>query len=454
MKGKEYLKFLDKWEFLDELPIERIQEVAAGNIEQLLDEWKALHEYSFRNDGAWNKNELPIIPISAIENINPDLIANIALYNNSQIIRDPIDIAFEETWRDPLNHKIRFLGYFKEELRNIIKLEPLISENLIDFMPCTYLISKIPSPNKLCQEWLEDKASTYIMDRMEYKIYPEHNILVIQIGDSKSILFARFGQIARVDEDTRMAYSVIPSNLKDINETSIQKWKAHQLNKRCKEFADQINEKILIAKSFSESLATDEMITYNYIKNIIQGQQETHLDMAVHKIPILGKINIEKLLKLRSDELPSFSSFRQEWREGRGLFAKDVASKEWTDHINKELDTCERELTKAKSRLIRNLFIDSSLMGMGVAIDLISGNLSVPSLAKDMLVGAKFIRDYFDYKENVMPIEASTPFLLLNVIDINSNKWRTDIPERLPEKPPIDMKSLINRVPMMNDTFF
>jgi hypothetical protein len=454
MKGEDYLKFLAKWEFLDELPIERIREVAAGNIEELLTEWKALHEYSFRNNDTWDNNELPIIPLSAIENINPDLIANIALYNDRQIIRDPIDIAFEETWRDPLNHKLRFLGYLKEELRNIIKLEPLIRENLIDFMPCTYLISKIPSSHRLYQEWLEDKASTYIIDRTEYKIYYEHNILVLQIGDSRRILFARFGQITGIDEDTQMVYSIVPPNLKDIDETSIQKWKDHQINRRCNEFTNQINEKILIARSFSESLATDEIINYNYIKATMQGKPENPLEMTLHKIPILGKINIEKLIKLRSDELPAFSSFRQEWREGRGLFARDIASKEWTDHINKELDTCERELNKAKSKLIRNLFIGGSFIGMGVAIDLISGNLSIPSLAKDLFGGAKVIRDYFDYKENVTPIEASTPFLLLNVMDINSNKWRTDIPERLPEKPPIDMESLIYRVPMMNDTFF
>lgn len=454
MNGEEYLKFLEKWEFLDDLPIERIQEVAAGNVEDLLAEWKTLHEYSFRKDDAWNNNELSIIPISAIENINPDLIANIALYNDRQIIRDPIDIAFEEAWRDPINYRMRFLGNFKEELRNIIKLEPLIRENLIDFMPCTYLISKIPSSNELYREWPEDKASAYILDKTEYKIYSEHNILILQIGDSRMILFARFGQIAGVDEESKMVYSIVPPNLKDINETSIQKWKDHELNKRCKEFADQINEKILMAKLFSESFATDELITYNYIKNIMQGQSGTPSDMVVHKIPILGKINVEKLLKLRSDELPSFGSFRQEWREGRGLFAKDVASNEWTDHINKELNACKNELKKAKNKLIRNLFIDGSLMGIGIAIDLISGNPPISSLATDILSGAGAIRDYLDYKEVVAPIEASTPFLLLNVLDINSNKLRTDIPERLPEKPPIDIESLIYRVPMMNNRFF
>jgi hypothetical protein len=454
MKGKEYLKFLDKWEFLDELPIERIQEFASGNIEDLLTEWIALHEYAFRSDDTLNNNELPIIPISAIENINPDLIANIALYNDRQIIRDPIDIAFEESWREPLNHKLRFLGYFKEEIRNIIKLEPLIQENLIDFMPCTYLMSKIPSPNKFYQDWPEDKMRNYIMKRAEYKIYPEDNILVLQIGDSRSILFARFGKIAELDENTRIVYSVVPPNLNDTDVTSIKKWKDYQLNKFLGDFIEGINEKILIARSFSESLATDEMVTYNYIKYMTQDRPEPPLNITVHKIPILGKINIEKFLKLRSDELPSFSSFRQEWREGRGLFERDVASKEWTDYINNELNTCEHEINKAKSGLFKDLFVDGSLMGMGVAVDLISGNLSIPSLATAILDGVKVIRDYFGYKKNIAPIEASTPFLLLNVIDTKSNTWRTDIPECLPEKPPLEMESLIHHAPMMDDTFF
>jgi len=174
----------------------------------------------------------------------------------------------------------------------------------------------------------------------------------------------------------------------------------------------------------------------------------------VHKIPILGKINIEKFIDIRSNELPAFSSFRQEWREGRGLFEEEFGSTEWLNKMNIELNKCEHELTSSKNRAVKKFIADLSMIGLGIGVDFIYGNLTNLSLIKDFLPIIKLIHDISDYKDDIPHIKLSAPFFLLNVLDKNTNRLRTDNPGDMPEKPPIDIGSLVYKIPAMNSRFF
>jgi len=197
-------------------------------------------------------------PISEMEFVNPDLVANIALYTDRQIIRDPIDIAFEEVRRDPLTNPLRFLGFVNEEMKNITKLKPLIDEDLIDFMPCPYLIPKMLPHYKPNQNWFSKEAIAYIKERTKCRLYPESNLLIFYIGDTNIFTFERYGEIAGVDEDKKLVYTITPPDLENVDDGLIQKWKYIMLEENINNFANQINEKLLIAKLFSGAIATDE----------------------------------------------------------------------------------------------------------------------------------------------------------------------------------------------------
>lgn len=77
MKGKDYIKFLERWEFIDNLSWEdAINNIKPEIVEDLLSEWSKIYIQSFKNDDIWGKNVgLPLIPTSAVGQIDSDLIA-------------------------------------------------------------------------------------------------------------------------------------------------------------------------------------------------------------------------------------------------------------------------------------------------------------------------------------------------------------------------------------------
>lgn len=460
MKGKEYLDFLEEWELISDNSLnEVIERFEPETLEQFLNQWSKLQINSLKNDDIWNYDAgLPMIPTSGDCRANIESIANMALYDDRQIINDPIDIALGIAGCDPIKYSPRFRNILKTDLENIIKLQPLMRENLIEIMPYQHIISKFSKrlKNQLNRDWSENESLKYIEERMKWKVYLESNILAFRIGDLDISPMARYGIISRDGmEETDDGFNFqfyIPSDLEGIDNDTINNWIAGEFYKQSSQVANNINEKILFAELFSGSIATSEILTYEIIKrkNSNVSQQGGGAQFSMHYIPILGKVNLEKFIDFRANELPSFVSFREEWNEGRGLFTGEVSAKGWSDNLNQELDNCKTELKKNKKVLQKNILESAGWAGLGVGFGVLGGALLTSAAITAIL---PFVRDiknsWADYLHDRSSTKTSTPFFLLNVIDKNTNKIKTDIPPDLPKKITISKKAIESSIPTM-----
>jgi len=133
MRGNKYLKLMDRWGFINDLSLEdAIKEVEPSILEDLIKEWSALQEASLKTDSICSVSpEIPMVPVSSTVDINPDLIANIALYSDKQIIPDPID---EDSYLLMLQRRFQRLALFFILMMSII-LELLSFSAILRWLP-------------------------------------------------------------------------------------------------------------------------------------------------------------------------------------------------------------------------------------------------------------------------------------------------------------------------------
>jgi hypothetical protein len=461
MKGNLYLRLLERWEFINDLPLDvAIKEIDPEMLNSLLQEWQALHESSIQSDGVCNKvTELPMIPVSSINLLNPDLIANVALYSDRQIIQDPIDCAIEKTI-DPIENIPRFLFYLKRGMRDLAKLRPLLRENLIELIPYSSFESKfsLEINNQLYKDWFDNTALHYLENKIKYKLYKESNVLAFQVGDLNTMPFERYtifgGGEVNETEDYLEVDTVTPASLDNVDPQIINKWVTGMKHITSNRIANKINRQLLTAELFSGSVATNELISYEFINRKCFKLSSTQANQgSIHKIPILGNIDLEKFVDFRSNELPSYIAFRQEWNEGRGLFKENTSSQEWMDNINKELEKCKQEINKNKKKIFNNVVSGFTWAGLGVMAGIYTGDLLNPAILTNLV---PFIRDmknalgaYYEMKQS---FRGSSPFFLVNVIDGRNNRMRTDVPLDLPEKMPFNLEKIISPLSILAGT--
>ncbi len=159
---------MDRWGFINDLSLEdAIKEVEPSILEDLIKEWSALQEASLKTDDICSVSpEIPMVPVSSTVDINPDLIANIALYSDKQIIPDPIDIALDKT-EDPIENTAGFLFYLKKGMENIEAIKPLLRENLVELISYGFIKSQFSSELKdqLNKDWLDYRSIAYLNSR-------------------------------------------------------------------------------------------------------------------------------------------------------------------------------------------------------------------------------------------------------------------------------------------------
>lgn len=459
MRGTDYLKFLERWEFINNLPLEEaIKRIDLSILETFLKEWETLQISSIKTDEICSKSsEIPMVPVSALNSFDPDLITNIALYSDKQIIPDPIDIAVDKT-ADPLENVPRFLYYTKSGISKLLQIRPLLRENLVDLISYRSISSQFSSElnDQLYDDWNHNKSLQYLESKMKCKLYSNENVLAFRVGDSDITPFERYavigGKSIRETEDTIDVPLIVPPDLKSVDTKIVDRWTDHMFHTTANRVANAINQRLVLAEIFSGSVATGEIISYEYIKRKgFKSQLPKDVSKTVHMMPVLGDIDLEKFLEYRSNELPSFKSFREEWNEGRGLFRENISSEEWVNNLNSELDKCRAEIHKCKEKIINNTLEGMAWGGIGVAVGVFSGgSLSAATLASLPFVARDIKNAIAAYHEMQSSFKASSPFFLLNVLDKKTNTIRTDAPSDLPRKIPFDLNKLLSPISIMN----
>lgn len=458
MRGNLYLRLFERWEFINEMPLSAaIKEIDPEVLNSLLREWQALHKSSIQSDGICSKEtEIPMIPTSLSGQMNPDLIANIALYSDKQIIQDPIDSAIEKT-TNPLEDIPRFLFYLKKGMSSLAPLKPLLRYNLIELIPYQYIESQFSSELKaqLYKDWFDNKALRYLESNIKYKLYKDDNVLAFQVGDLDTLPFERYaimgGKIIEETDESIVVPLIFPPNLYGIDTEKIDNWIESMFHVTSNRIASRINKQLVMSELFSGSVATEEIISYEFIKRKCSLSSSTENELAsIHKIPILGNVNLEKFVDFRSNELPSFISFRQEWNEGRGLFNEDISSQAWLNNINKELDNCKNEMIKNKKKIFNNIIEGFVWAGLGVTAGIYTGDLLNPACLTNLVPFIRDIRNALGaYYEMRRSFNALSPFFLVNVMDSTTMRVRTDNPLDLPEKMPFDLEKAISPISIL-----
>ena len=421
MKGNKYLGLMDRWGFIEDLSLEdAIKRIDPIDLESLLKEWSALQETSLRTDDTCTiSSEIPMVPVASIADIDPDLIANIALYSDKQIIPDPIDIALYKTG-GPLENKAGFLFYLKEGMEAIEKIRPLLRENLVEIVSYQSISSQFSSEleDQLVKDWIDSRSIEYLSNKTKYKLYFDNNVLAFRVGDANIMPFERFADIGgEVIDETDEAIVVstrVPSDLKDIDPQRIERWVDNMRNITANRIAKRINQRLLVAELFSGSIASNEFVSYEFINRKCSNSVSHSMLGSIHKVPILGKINLEKFIEFRSDELPSFISFREEWNMGRGLFKEKLSSETWINNVNRDLDECKLEMEKSKQKIVDNVIEGFAWAGLGVVAGVLSGTLLNPAIIG---VTPLLLRDIknaaFAYDEMKKSFSSSSPFFFV-----------------------------------------
>ena len=262
-------------------------------------------------------------------------------------------------------------------------------------------------------------------------------MLAIRFGDLDGIRVEKYGYLEhdtiKETENGIIVKGVFPPTLEGIEKEDITNWVHSMFHKNTTIVARNINESILLAELFSGSNATCETLTYNFMKMKNSSITQENPNLSTHYIPIMGEVNLERFVDFRSNEMPSFTSFREEWTEGRGLFKGDISSKDWLGKLNQELNKCEMELKNIKKDLRSTLLGASAWSGLGITVGVFTGGLLVPVILTGMVPLARDIKnDWNKYLQTKQKIESSSPFFLLNVIDQNTHEIKTDIPKDLP----------------------
>jgi hypothetical protein len=342
-------------------------------------------------------------------------------------------------------------------MKSLAILEPLLRENLIELKPYQCIESQFSSElrTQLYKDWFDNKALHYLESRIKCKLYKEDNVLAFQVGDLETLPFERYamigGKIIEESGDSIVVPVTSPPNLDGIDPIIIDNWIENMFHITSNRIASRINKQLVMAELFSGSIATDEIISYEFIKRkCFKLSSEENKLTSIHKIPILGNVNLEKFVNFRSNELPSFISFRQEWNEGRGIFKDDTSSQAWIDYIDAELNKCKNELTKNKKKILNNVIEGSVWAGLGVIAGIYTGDLLSPACLANLV---PFIRDVRNalgaYYEKRRSFGASSPFFLVNVLDNATMRVRTDNPMNLPEKMPFDLEKAISPISIL-----
>jgi len=284
-------------------------------------------------------------------------------------------------------------------MENIEAIKPLLRENLVELISYGFIKSQFSSElmDQLNKDWLDYRSIAYLSSRIKYKLYINNNVLAFQVGDAGTMPFERFAEIGgKVIEETDeeiIVPSIVPYDLKGIDPERIKQWTDTMFHITANRAANRINQRLLVAELFSGSVASDEFISYEFIKRKCSNSPQSAILGPIHRIPILGKINLEKFIEFRSNELPSFISFRREWNEGREAFKEEISSKTWIDNINKNLDKCKAEIDKCKQKIFGNIVEGFAWAGLGIAAGIYSGSpfnpaiiTAIPPLARDIIV--------------------------------------------------------------------
>jgi hypothetical protein len=271
--------------------------------------------------------------------------------------------------------------------------EERVPQELLQFFHANaHVTSARPEGNSISFGWPLERGRGIAVT---FKDHP-----MIEAGQ---IFFLGEQEFEAVDREKRTAWSkfYMPDTLPSAEQ--FDAWVTQSINQSSGAVYRRLCIEMAVADSFGANYLSNSGFIFNLIREIapVEAEMRQPVDALLNiDLPILEKIDIETLMKVRRDEGEAFAEFRREW--DRQL--KTLRGISDPDDLRKRVDEVVRELTEVqvakvgrtiadlKKRLFRDLLITATGTLAG-AIQ--AGGLGIVGA---VVAGLQGYRSYSDYQ--------------------------------------------------------
>ena len=416
--GSKIYDFLTNSFLFDESLIrEHFQSVAAIDI---VNELQAYRQYclsvtaELQQEVLSNTSNLKLF--SGIKEVNLNLLKQSAFYVHQHVIYDPL-FPLTETRTNESHVFAEFLGvgkngFDKVELARILsslkKLTPMIAANYVKLLPTSYFFEApkeipITYSEKGFSERVPDSLSSFFHQnavvhsgkRDERGIYFDGSF---EPGRIISIAFKEHGfedshgyvlnemEVLERDDESGMAKirMYTPDHVPDTK--TFDAWVFQSVNQS----AGRVYYRALVENSFASkfdaSYLTNSPFMFELLKQIIPVKDDipTKSINAVLNmdLPFLDDVDIEVLMKVRSEEGEAFEQFRTELdkqlREMRGIQDAETLKKKRENVIHELYEVQVPQLTRKITSLRNKFFAEAGIVGASLWGAIQSGGWWLP----------------------------------------------------------------------------
>lgn len=405
-----------------------------NQLEKLLQDYRehCLTNYSdLLNEVKSNNSTLKVL--SSIEEIPFDTLLQSALYFDQYVIYDPL-FRFTHTEGETSKVVSEYLGFEKNgisrrELAKTVKLlkriTPMIAVDYIKILPLSYSFEppketpiNLPInyyadilPEDIMQYFKErvivnsmkqDGVGWKILDKQDYT--PGLFITFEDLHNHKGLIYNFFYQeYIKTDEPnkflTKMTLADYPMDVETWNI-----WVAQSIHSSAKAVFDKIYIENIIACDLNTTYLTDNSFTANLLTKNLSVKETVETSSASQflnlELPFLDKVNIDKLMTIRTHEADLFTNFRLELekqlRELRTVTdPKEIQVRQ--ENIVHELGTVQvHKINQKLESLKRKGVADGVLLLGGLAGTVQTAGWSLLASALAVASGYKSYRDYKD----------------------------------------------------------
>lgn len=409
-------------------------------IEKILDDYRnhCLSNYNeLTKEIIENKSTLKVL--SSIEEIRFDTLKQSALYFDQFIIYDPL-FKFTHKKNDTAKIFSQYLGYQYDEKIDRVKLAetvrllkaitPMIVANYVKILPLSYAFEppkELPItlpinyyadilPKDLMEychskvivkSMKQQKDGWRLLETLDYT--PGLHITFEDLNANKGITY-NYSYLEYKKTNNPKEFE-IKMTLADypLDKNIWDAWVFQSMNSASKKVVDQIYYENLVANDLNTTYLTDNLFTANLLTQNLNATETIETASATQflniNLPFLDKVDINKLMSIRTYEADIFTNFRieleRQFRELRHISdPKEIKARQ--ENIIHELEQVQvKKINKKLEELKRKGFIDAAILIGGLAGTVQTGGWSLLSSALATVSGYKTYKEYKDsLKEN------------------------------------------------------
>lgn len=432
--GSKVFDFLtESFLFDDSLIRDRFDGVSEGEILKELERYREFCLSSFaelEQEVLSNTSNLKLF--SGVRQVAPGLLKQTGFYVEQHILYDPL---FELTLRSDKNDQAldALFGLKRDpfdklrlaQVTSYLKsLTPMVAANYVKLLPTSYLfepLDQIPFrysatgfadvlPEPLMR-FFHDNAIVESIKVVDGKMTIDGSF---ELGRDIHIRFRDHGvddargyklakqYVKSKDEETRRVDSIIFSTEEPPDQATFDRWVFQSINQTAEHFYRRVFLENTFAVKYGASYMTKSPLVFKLLEQVIpvEGTIQTNTVNALlnMKLPFIDHVDVETLMKVRTEEGEAFQSFRLELdkqlRELRTIEDPE-ALKIKLENVAHELGEVQvHQINQKVAYLKKRIFAEASIAAGGLLTAVQSGGLTLPLSLLAAFQGYKSAAEY------------------------------------------------------------